>query len=150
MQTDNAPMKIIVADDDPDDRIFIGEAFAEAKFQPEISYAKDGEELMQYLRRTGAFEHLKGETLPNIILLDLNMPKMDGHEVLSELKSDPQLKRIPVIVLTTSKAEEDIFETYDLGVNSFITKPVSFEDLKSIADTIGKYWFETVSLPVED
>ena len=150
MQTDNAPMRIIVADDDPDDRIFIGEAFAEAKLQAEISYAKDGEELMQYLRRTGAFEHLKGETLPNIILLDLNMPEMDGYEVLSELKSDPDLKRIPVIVLTTSKAEEDILGTYDLGVNSFITKPVSFEGLKSIANTIGKYWFETVSLPGED
>jgi CheY-like chemotaxis protein len=139
-------INILMADDDPDDRILMKEALEENNLPSNIQFVEDGKELLDYLNRRGQFA--KKETFkPGLILLDLNMPKMDGREALRLLKSDPLLRRIPVVVLTTSKAEEDVFKTYDLGVNSFICKPVKFEDLVQITKEIGIYWFSTVALP---
>ena len=104
---------------------------------------------MDYLRRKGKYSDLADTPLPGLILLDLNMPRKDGREALKEIKADPELRRIPVVVLTTSQAEEDIFKTYDLGVNSFITKPVIFESFVELMRQLGRYWFEIVLLPVE-
>ena len=107
----------------------------------------DGEELLDYLRNKGEFKSKKNFPKPGIILLDLNMPKKDGREALKDIKSDPKLRLIPVIILTTSKAEEDIYKSYDLGVNSFITKPVTLEGLITVMNEINNYWFEIVELP---
>lgn len=138
---------ILVAEDDPDDRLLTRDAFAENMLSNELQFVEDGEELMEYLQRRGKFADKKKYPLPSLILLDLNMPRKDGREALKEIKSDPALRRIPVIVLTTSKAEEDILRSYDLGVNCFITKPVTFAGLVEVTKTLGKYWFEIVELP---
>ncbi|MGI9508498.1 MAG: response regulator [Geminicoccaceae bacterium] len=143
------PISILVADDDPDDRMMIQEAFTENRIANQIVFVEDGEQLMAYLRRDGLFAQHKAEPYPGIILLDLNMPKKDGRETLRELKADPKLCRIPVIVLTTSQAEEDIARTYGLGVSSFITKPVSFEGLVDAVQVICQYWIQIVALPPE-
>ena len=140
---------ILVAEDDPDDRLMIKDAFDENSVSNPITFVKDGEELMDYLYRRGAFEDLKDDSLPGIILLDLNMPKKDGRVALQEIKADEALRRIPVVVLTTSKADEDILRTYGLGVSSFITKPVTFDGLCGVVKTLRHYWFEIVSLPPE-
>lgn len=145
MSTSN--VSILVADDDEEDRLLIEDALKEAHFVHHFAMVKDGVELLEYLRAEGAFAGRTDKSLPNLILLDLNMPRMDGREALHELKSDPLLRAIPVVVLTTSKAEEDIFRTYNLGVNSFVTKPVSFEALVQIMRVLNQYWFETVRLP---
>jgi CheY-like chemotaxis protein len=110
---------------------------------------EDGEELMDYLHGRGQYVGTQAKPRPNLILLDLNMPRKDGREALKEIKSCPELRNIPVVVLTTSKAEEDILRTYDLGVNSFIVKPVTFDGMVEVLKTIGKYWFEIVELPRE-
>ena len=138
---------IIMADDDPDDRQLAKEAFEECRLANEVHFVEDGEELMEYLSRRGKYSDLPQAPLPALILLDLNMPRKDGREALKEIKSDPELKRIPIVVLTTSKAEEDILRTYDLGVNSYVTKPVTFESLVETIKVLGKYWFEIVELP---
>ena len=138
---------ILIADDDEEDREMIQDALKESRLINNIHCVTDGEELMDYLFNRGKFEDHEKNPLPGLILLDLNMPKMDGREALREIKSNPSLRQIPVIVLTTSRAEEDIFRTYDLGVNSFITKPVSFEALVAVMKTIGHYWFDIVELP---
>lgn len=143
------PISILVADDDPDDRMMIQEAFTENRIANQIVFVEDGEQLMDYLRREGLFSENKDEPYPGIILLDLNMPKKDGREALRELKADPELCRIPIIVLTTSQAEEDIIRTYGLGVSSFITKPVSFEGLVEAVRVICQYWIQIVALPPE-
>ena len=143
------PISILVADDDADDRLMIREAFESSRLNNHLSFVEDGEELLAYLRREGEHEALKGQPYPGIILLDLNMPKMDGREALKEMKADPQLQRIPVIVLTTSEAEEDIVRTYGLGVNSFITKPVTFGELVKMVTVLCSYWIEIVALPPE-
>ena len=143
------PISILVADDDPDDRMMIQEAFTENRIANEIAFVEDGEQLMAYLRREGAFAELKETPYPGIILLDLNMPKKDGREALRELKADQELRRIPIIVLTTSQAEEDIVRTYGDGVSSFITKPVSFEGLVEAVRVICQYWIQIVALPPE-
>lgn len=143
------PISILVADDDPDDRMMIQEAFTENRIANQIAFVEDGEQLMAYLRREGAFAELKETPYPGIILLDLNMPKKDGREALRELKADKELRRIPIIVLTTSQAEEDIVRTYGDGVSSFITKPVSFEGLVEAVRVICQYWIQIVALPPE-
>jgi CheY-like chemotaxis protein len=142
---DKSAVKIIIADDDADDRLLIEDAFKESKLVNPIMFAEDGEDLLQLLRNDKAWA--EGRNLPGLILLDLNMPRMDGRTALSHIKSDPMLRRIPVIVLTTSKAEEDILRTYDLGVNSFITKPVTFEGLVEVVRSLNHYWIEIVELP---
>jgi CheY-like chemotaxis protein len=138
---------ILIADDDADDRKLTEEAFGECRLANAVHFVEDGQELMDYLRRQGNFAHLAGGPLPGLILLDLNMPRKDGREALKEIKADPELRRIPVIVLTTSKAEEDILRTYDLGVNSYVTKPVTFASLVDTIKVLGDYWFEIVELP---
>ncbi len=149
MNTSRRPITILMADDDADDRMFAKDALEEARLANDIHFVEDGEELMDYLRHQGKYTVLNGSPKPGLILLDLNMPKKDGREALKEIKDDEDLKRIPVVVLTTSKAQEDIYRTYDLGVSSFITKPVSFEGLVDIMKTLSKYWFEIVTLPSE-
>ncbi len=138
---------ILMADDDEDDRILSRDALREARLADDLRFVEDGEELMDYLRHRGKYADLTDAPRPDLILLDLNMPKKDGREALKEIKSDQSLRQIPIVVLTTSKAEEDILRTYDLGVNSFITKPVLFASLVAIMETIGRYWFEIVKLP---
>ena len=141
------PITILMADDDPDDQMLTKDAFEECRLSNDLRFVNDGEKLMDYLCRRGDFENPEESPRPGLILLDLNMPRKDGREALEEIKSDPDLRRIPIVVLTTSKAEEDILKSYDLGVNSFIVKPVSFEGLVEVVKTLGKYWFEIVELP---
>jgi two-component system response regulator len=138
------PLLILMADDDEDDRLNTAEAFREYRRANEFRTVNDGEELMQYLRRKGRFA---GAQRPDLILLDLNMPRKDGREALREIKSDPALRCIPVVVLTTSREEEDVLRTYDLGANSFIAKPVGFDSLVQLATTMSRYWFQLVELP---
>jgi len=134
---------ILIADDDHDDCKMIKEALVESRLLNQLHFVHNGEELMNYLEHKSK----PGHSLPGLILLDLNMPKKDGREALKEIKSNPNLRQIPVVVLTTSKAEEDIFKTYNLGVNSFITKPIAFDSLVTIMRELGRYWFEIVELP---
>jgi CheY-like chemotaxis protein len=141
-------ISILIADDDADDRLMAKEALEECRLVNEIDFVEDGVELLDYLRARGKYASAGPARRPGLIILDLNMPKMDGREALREIKADPSLKRIPVVVMTTSKAEEDIYRTYDLGVNSFITKPVTFEGLVGVMRIMGKYWIEIVELPV--
>ena len=143
---ENGPLSILLADDDPDDRLMAADALAEARIANPLVCVEDGVELFDYLRRTGPYADIQ-PALPGLILLDLNMPRIDGRQALAELKADPVLRRIPVIVLTTSDADEDISETYDLGVNSFITKPVSFSQLVEVMRGLRHYWLEIVALP---
>ena len=140
---------ILSADDDPDDRELTRDALQECRLANDVHFVEDGEQLLDYLNRRGQYKKLAGEPLPGLILLDLNMPRKDGREALKEIKANPLLRRIPVVVLTTSKAEEDILRTYDLGVNSYVTKPVTFESLVETIKVLGQYWFEIVELPVE-
>ena len=140
-------LNILLADDDPDDRMLIRDALEESKSPQQLTCVENGEELLEYLRHQGSYALPNEQPRPYLILLDLNMPRKDGREALREIKADPQLRRIPVIVLTTSQAEEDIARTYDLGASSFITKPRDFESLVSLVQTINSYWFETVRVP---
>jgi CheY-like chemotaxis protein len=144
------PITILIADDDDDDRVLARDALAESRLANDLRFVCDGEELLEYLRRVGKYADPKLSPRPGLILLDLNMPRMDGREALREIKADPELRSIPVVVLTTSKAEEDIYKTYDLGVNSFISKPVTFEGLVAIMHALRRYWFEIVELPPQD
>jgi CheY-like chemotaxis protein len=147
MKENKKPMQILMADDDEDDRRAVAKAWKTARAANPIDFVNDGEQLMDYLHRRGQFSGLAAGSRPGLILLDLNMPKKDGREALKEIKADPELRQIPVIVLTTSKAEEDVYRTYDLGANSFITKPVTFTSLVELIQVIGKYWIEIVELP---
>jgi CheY-like chemotaxis protein len=147
MNDGRMPITIVLADDDEDDRKLAQDALAESRLANDLHTVEDGEELMDYLLRRGKYTALADSPRPGLILLDLNMPKKDGREALREIKADPSLRQIPVVVLTTSKAEEDIYRTYDLGANSFITKPVMFESLVKVMRELGTYWFEIVELP---
>lgn len=149
MNASNHPIRIVVADDDADDRMMIKDAFEESKLGNPVDFVEDGVELMEYLHRQGKWTHLTNQPFPGFILLDLNMPRKDGRTVLKEIKESSELHRIPIVILTTSKAEEDIIRTYNLGVNSFICKPVSFDKLVDIVKTVGHYWIEIVALPPE-
>ena len=146
------PFTILIAEDDEDDYLLTLEALKEAGVNNEVHWVKDGDEAMEYL--TSLTNGSKGNNgastqLPGLILLDLNMPKKDGREALAEIKADPALKRIPVVILTTSKAEEDIFRTYDLGVSGFVVKPVALEGLVQVMKTLVQYWFEIVEIALE-
>jgi len=138
---------ILVADDDAEDCLFLREAFEENRLANPLFFVSDGVELVDYLYNRGEYADPARAPRPGIILLDLNMPRKDGREALAEIKTDPALRQIPVVVLTTSKADEDICRSYDLGVNSYITKPVTFEALVEVVKTLGRYWLGIVELP---
>jgi len=142
-------IRILLAEDDPDDRLLTRRALQKSQIANTISTVEDGEELMDYLRHEGEYSDPDDAPRPGLILLDLNMPRMDGREALKKIKSDPDLRRIPVIVLTTSEAEQDILQSYDLGVNAFVTKPVTFDGLADAVQALGDFWFEIVKLPSE-
>ena len=138
---------ILIADDDQDDRLLAQEALGKVNIPHRLDMVSDGEMLMDYLYRRGEFERLQNKPLPSLILLNLKMPKKSGLEILRELKSDVQLRRIPIVVLTSSETQEDVYASYDSGANSFIAKSVAFSSLVDIFEEIGKYWLEIVELP---
>ena len=138
---------ILMADDDPDDFYLTRDAFEETGMLCSLRLVSDGEELMDYLLRRGKFSNGADAPWPSLILLDLNMPRKDGREVLSEIKMNPDLRDIPVLIYTTSGEYEDVRNAYHLGANSYITKPTSFESLVEVMDTLGKYWLNIARLP---
>lgn len=140
------PVEILLVEDNPGDVRLTIEALKEGKVRNNLSVAQDGVEAIQFLRRQGKFA---GAVRPDIILLDLNLPKKSGREVLEEIKEDEDLRRIPVVVLTTSSAEEDILRSYDLHVNCYITKPVDMEQFINVVKAIDSFWFSIVTLPRE-
>ena len=144
------PVTILVADDDPDDRKLTQEAFSESKLANDLRFVEDGVEVFDYLNRRGKFADPASSPWPSLMLLDLNMPRMDGREVLVELKKNPRYSGIRVIVMTTSKSEADINKSYLLNAASYITKPVTFDSLVNVVTTLGKYWLEIVELPDKD
>ena len=144
--TQNAPHPILIAEDDEDDYLLTIEALKEAGIDKQVKWVKDGEELMNYLQPRGAMRNPEA-AFPSLILLDLNMPRKDGREVLEEIKKSKTLRRIPVVILTTSKAETDINHAYDLGVNSYIQKPVRFNEFVEVIKVLSHYWFQIVKLP---
>lgn len=144
------PITILMAEDDPDDRFLAQEALEEARLANDLHFVRNGEELMDYLYRRGEYVAPTTAPRPGLILLDLNMPRKDGRQALREIKADRDLRRIPVVVLTTSKAEEDILRSYDMGASAYITKPVTFESLVAVMRAVGEFWFEIVQLPVEE
>lgn len=147
MKANGKPIIFLMADDDPDDRLLTKEAMEESRVLNDLRFVEDGEELMDYLTQRGKFSDPEAAPRPNVILLDLNMPRKDGREALKEIKADPNLRRIPIVIMTTSKSEEDILRSYDLGASSYITKPVTFEGLIDLMKTMGQYWVEFVELP---
>ena len=140
------PVRILVVDDDPVDVRLMQEALRESKVIASMESVYDGVEALAYLRREGKYSQTRR---PDLILLDLNMPKKDGRDVLSELKTDTELRRIPVVILTTSQADQDIIHTYDLGANAYVVKPVNLEQLVSIVKKIEQFWFTIVKFPPE-
>lgn len=141
------PVTILMAEDDEDDRMLAREALRESPVLNNLLFVEDGVELMHYLHREGKYADSEAYPSPSLILLDLNMPRMDGREALAQIKADRQLRGIPVVILTTSKAEEDMLKGYDLGAASYITKPVNFETLVELMKVLGHYWIEFVELP---
>jgi two-component system, response regulator len=138
------PIRLLMAEDDPEDQLLVRKAFERSRLTNALSIVNDGEELLEYLERHGKYGDARR---PDLILLDLNMPKMDGREALKAIKANPALRSIPVIVLTTSSADEDILRSYNLGVNSYIEKPVTFDKLVDVVNALGRYWVEIVKLP---
>ena len=147
MSPSRRPVVILMAEDDADDRLLCRQALDESRVLNELHFVEDGEQLLDYLHHRHPFEDELVHPRPGLILLDLNMPRKDGREALRDIKADPSLRRIPVVVMTTSQAEEDIVRSYDLGANSFVTKPVTFERLVELMQTMGRYWIEFVELP---
>lgn len=141
---------ILIAEDDPEDRLLTQQALAENRLANDVRFVDDGVELLAYLRREGRYAEPDAAPRPGVILVDLNMPRKDGREAIAEIKRDPELRRFPLVVLTTSKAEEDIVQSYGFGVSSYITKPVSFEDLIKVMRGFSEYWLEIVALPKAD
>jgi two-component system response regulator len=141
------PITILIADDDADDRQMTEEALRAARLANDLQFVENGVELIAYLTGTGGYSGAVAAPRPGLVLLDLNMPLMDGREALEIIKADTALRRIPIVILTTSKAEEDVFRSYDLGVSGYITKPVTFEGLVEAMSELGRYWFELVELP---
>lgn len=144
------PVTILVADDDADDRQLIREAFDEAKLANDLRFVEDGVEVFEYLDRQGRFADPSTSPWPSILLLDLNMPKMDGRKVLERMKAEERYSTIRVIVMTTSQAEEDIVHSYQLAAASYITKPITFDALVQVVQALGRYWLEIVELPEND
>ena len=142
-----ATLTILYAEDDEDDRLLVAEALAESQLPNDLRFVTDGEELLDYLQRRGKYATPGSAPRPGIVLLDLNMPRKDGREALRAIRSDPSLARIQVVVLTTSKAEEDIARIYDLGATSYIVKPVGFDRMVEVVQALGHYWFDIVELP---
>jgi CheY-like chemotaxis protein len=141
------PGLILVAEDDVEERLLTQYAFEECRIEADVRFVYDGEELVEYLRRRGRYANGPDCPSPDLILLDLKMPRKDGSEVLREIKSDPELRRIPVVVLTTSAAPEDVRRCYDLGANSYITKPITYGGMLETVRALGTYWLGTVELP---
>src|SRR6478672_8568961 len=141
------PSVIVMAEDDLDDRLLIKDALAESNWPADLRFVDNGEEMMDYLTRSGKYADATAAPRPNLILLDLNMPRKDGREVLREMKPRLDLKRIPVVVLTTSRADTDIEKMYELGANSFISKPIQFDSLVKLMRLLSQYWLQTVELP---
>ncbi|GAB2544569.1 response regulator [Spirosoma aerophilum] len=139
-------MTILIADDDSDDRLFMERALRQSGYTQTIQFVEDGEELMEYLRQTGRYAD-QNVPWPDLLILDLNMPRKNGFQALSEIKDDSKLRRLPVVVMTTSSADEDILKTYTLGVNSFVTKPFNFNRLVEMVGALKTYWMDTVKLP---
>lgn len=148
--TSRNAVTILIADDDDEDILLARDALAEARLANDIRVVGDGQELLDYLRRAGRFADPATSPRPGLILLDLNMPRKDGRAALREIKGDASLRQIPVVILTTSQADEDIVASYDLGVNSYIRKPVSFAGLVAVMQSLKRYWFEIVELPYGD
>ena len=138
---------ILMAEDDADDRLLAKDAFAEANFTGDLQFVENGEDLLNYLFHRGPYQPPANTPRPRLILLDLNMPRKDGREALKEIKADPDLRRIPVVILTTSQADTDIVTVYELGANSFISKPVKFDALVKVLRSLTEYWLHTVELP---
>ena len=147
MNEDPKPFVVLLADDDPDDREMTRKALLKNSLPIDLRSVPDGEELLDYLRRRGNYAPPASAPTPHLILLDLNMPKKDGREALAEIKADAELRPIPVVVMTTSKAELDIAKTYHLGSSSFISKPVTLSKLVEVMQVVGDYWFKVVMLP---
>ncbi|MCB1203006.1 MAG: response regulator [Verrucomicrobiae bacterium] len=140
---------LMMADDDPDDREFVREAFEESGFLGEFRFVEDGGALVDYLRRAVDSPQDREFPVPDLVLLDLNMPRVDGYEALKQIKSDESLRQVPIVVLTTSDSVADIQKTYEGGVNSFITKPTGYSGLVEMAGRLKSYWLELVKLPTE-
>lgn len=140
------PIEILLVEDNPSDVRLTVEALKEGRVSNKLSVVKDGVEAMAFLRRTGKFKNARR---PDLILLDLNLPKKDGREVLAEIKKDPKLKLIPVVILTTSKAEKDVLKTYKLHANCYIPKPVDLERFITVVKAIENFWLSVVKLPSE-
>jgi two-component system, response regulator len=149
VKAETTTLTLLMADDDEEDRLMMRDALAEGRVANDLRFVEDGEELLDYLHRRGRYAEPAQAPRPGLILLDLNMPRKDGREALREIKSDPDLRAIPVIILTTSKAEEDIVRSYDFGASSFITKPVTFDALVDVMRAVGRYWFQIVDLPAQ-
>jgi two-component system response regulator len=147
MNNRNLPMNIALADDDPDDCLLVREAFDHCGIEAKLTSVENGEELLAYLRAEGKYADEIEWPRPNAVLLDLNMPKKDGREALKEIKEDIVLRHVPVIIFTTSHADDDVLQTYKFGANSFLTKPSSFDDLVSIVKKFGEFWLDTAELP---
>lgn len=140
-------IQILMADDDDDDRMLAKEAFEENRLLNSLSFVKDGEELLEYLQHSGRYKNAD-HLIPDIILLDINMPRKNGIEALQTIKEAPDLKSIPVVMLTTSNAEDDVIKSYNLGVSSFITKPISFDGLVKTISEFSNHWVKVVRLPI--
>lgn len=149
MEKSGKPITILMADDDRDDCLLVKDAFIESRLVNDLRFVEDGEDLMDYLYNRSKYSDVTVSPRPGLVLLDLNMPRKDGREALMEIKADPDLRGIPIVVLTTSKQEEDILRSYDVGANSYITKPVTFKGLVEVIKSLGKYWLEIVELPHE-
>lgn len=145
METNPKPIIILLADDDAEDREMTRKALDKNRLANDFYAVADGEQLLDFLHHRGKFAPPVPSPTPGLILLDLNMPRLDGREALAAIKADPLLRRIPVVVLTTSQAQQDIFRTYDLGCSSFISKPVTFESLVQVTMVLGQYWFQIVT-----
>ena len=145
-QASGAPIEILLVEDNPGDVRLTQEAVREAKIRNTLNVVNDGEQAIAYVRRQGDYAD---RPRPDLILLDLNLPRKDGREVLQDLKCDPDLHRIPVVVLTSSEAEQDILRTYDLYANAYVTKPVDLEQFMRVVSSIQDFWLNIVKLPPE-